>query len=409
MHRPLIFTTKDSVEELAGKRGYTVPEAVQHLLPNERISGQLFMNILCQHGCTHDAVELLCYLMNPRVLVWWALRCYDGVQEECRLALGRDGMSPEEKRKADLQAKVAEVSDTSAIEQMIRANKQLQEKQAAEAEKALAAPDGMNPAKCVDMVLREVMKAAWDMLTPEERQAVPTPEQHRKATAFWDTARKNFDKAIEPMLPRKAVPVPPEAQAVSGDAIFAEIQKKTSSIGPMVQQEMGKYFPLKLQGLPKPPSKEKTDAALQAARRWLVMPTDDNGRLASEAAALVGKEPEGLLAYLAFWCSAAMVSETGTVPGNPKLAPRGMASLLEQLALLEGGDDDYEARFLTFLRLGIECADGTSTWNSDALEAGSAAPIPPVAPLTPHTRDRSLDLFARRGFGREDTDFIPPR
>ncbi|MGN1308213.1 MAG: hypothetical protein ACI4XO_00050, partial [Akkermansia sp.] len=228
MHRPLIFTTKDSVEELAGKRGYTVPEAVQHLLPNERISGQLFMNILCQHGCTHDAVELLCYLMNPRVLVWWALRCYDGVQEECRLALERDGMSPEEKRKADLQAKVAEISDTSAIEQMIRANKQLQEKQAAEAEKALAAPDGMNPAKCVDMVLREVMKATWDMLTPEERQAVPTPEQHRKATAFWDTARKNFDKAIEPMLPRKAVPVPPEVQAVSGDAIFAEIQKKTS-------------------------------------------------------------------------------------------------------------------------------------------------------------------------------------
>ena len=54
MHRPLIFTTKDSVEELAGKRGYTVPEAVQHLLPNERISGQLFMNILCQHGCTHS-------------------------------------------------------------------------------------------------------------------------------------------------------------------------------------------------------------------------------------------------------------------------------------------------------------------------------------------------------------------
>ncbi|MGN1309299.1 MAG: DUF6931 family protein, partial [Akkermansia sp.] len=177
---------------------------------------------------------------------------------------------------------------------------------------------------------------------------------------------------------------------------------KTSSIGPMVQQEMGKYFPLKLQGLPKQPSKEKTDAALQAARRWLVMPTDDNGRLASEAAALVGKEPEGLLAYLAFWCSAAMVSETGTVPGNPKLAPRGMASLLEQLALLEGGDDDYEARFLTFLRLGIECADGTSTWNSDALVAGTAAPIPPVAPLTPHTRDRSLDLFARRGFGREN-------
>lgn len=60
-----------------------------------------------------------------------------------------------------------------------------------------------------------------------------------------------------------------------------------------------------------------------------------------------------------------MKTETGMAPATPALPPKGIASTLLQLALLEGGDMDYDARYREFLRLGIECADGTSTWDAE--------------------------------------------
>ena len=70
----------------------------------------------------------------------------------------------------------------------------------------------------------------------------------------------------------------------------------------------------------------------------------------------------------------------------------GLSKTLLQLALLEGGDMDYDTRYAKFLELGIQCADGTCTWD----EHGE--PVRSDAEETRRSDDR--DLRARSGFGR---------
>ena len=80
--KPLIFADKGNVEELVRVKGYEIPEDAESLLPTPKISGELFLSILCQTGYTEEAVKLLAYMINPRVGLWWVIRCYDAVKED---------------------------------------------------------------------------------------------------------------------------------------------------------------------------------------------------------------------------------------------------------------------------------------------------------------------------------------
>ena len=134
---------------------------------------------------------------------------------------------------------------------------------------------------------------------------------------------------------------------------------------------------------------------MQAALRWLLVPSDENGQLACQAAIAAQSGPESMLAYAAFWSSTNLKTETGIAPTNPALPPLGISKTLLQLALLEGGDMDYDERYRKFLELGIECADGTCTWDEHGNPVRSKAP----SANTSAADDRIFRT--RSGFGRQ--------
>ncbi|MGN0873865.1 MAG: DUF6931 family protein [Akkermansia sp.] len=390
--KPLIFADKGNVEELVRVKGYEIPEDAESLLPTPKISGELFLSILCQTGYTEEAVKLLAYMINPRVGLWWVIRCYDAVKEDIRNDFERDGKTPAQRRAAKVDAMVKELTDTSDIDKLIEEHKAYMAEAEAKIKAEAEAAKPVNPAEAVMNEITQILDAIRKLDLPEEMKLPPTPESEAAFKKFEADLANAFKEGMADLIPAKETPMPPELERISGDNIFAKLQEKTDRIRPEIDKEMGKYFPLKLKGLPKPPSKASLNAAVDAARRWLLVPSDENGQLACNAAIKAKSGPESMLAYAAFWSSAVLVTETGRVPGNRALPPIGFNGVLSQLAQEEGGDLDYDARYLLFLRLGLECATGTSTWNINARESEKPATPEPAPTGNP---------WVRQGFGRE--------
>ncbi len=394
--RPLIFLEKDSVELLCRQKGFRLVEDMEPLLPSPQVGGELFLLILLQNGKMPEAVEVMSHLIAPRVGVWWALRCYRSVTEDVRKDFEKDGLTPQARRQKRTDDMVKELSDTSEIEDMIEEHHQVMEKYRKEAEEEIMAQKPLSPAEVVlgkIQAFGDAMKALYpDIDAPPE--VPPSPEVRDMAERIRQEVARQVDARMAPFVKKEAEPMPPEFDRVSGERIFAKIREKGEAVKPAIDAEMAKYFPLKLKGLPPKASQAKKDAAVAAALRWLLVPSDDNGKLACEAAVAAQSGPESMLAFAAFWSSTNLKTETGLVPTNPALPPMGISKTLLQLALMEGGEMDYDARYEEFLRIGIECADGTSTWDEYGNEVRAEEGAPPA------TRDD--DVFGRRsGFGRD--------
>ena len=390
--KPLIFADKSSIEDLIRAKGYELPEHVESLLPTPKISGELFLSILCQTGYTEEAVKLLACMINPRVGLWWVIRCYDAVKEDIRNDFARDGKTPAQRRAAKVDAMVKELTDTSDIDKLVEEHKAFMADAEAKIKAEAEAAKPVNPAEAIMNEITQILEDIRKLDIPAEMKLPPTPETEVAFKQFEADLTSAIKQSMAAVLPAEEAPMPPEMERISGDNIFAKLKEKTDRVKPAIDKEMGKYFPLKLKGLPKPPSQTSLRAAVDAARRWLLVPSDENGRLACNAAIKAKSGPESMLAYAAFWSSAVMVTETGEVPGNRALPPIGFTGVLSQLAQEEGGDLDYDARYLLFLRLGLECATGTSTWDINARETEH-----PKAPA-PTPIDNP---WVRQGFGRE--------
>ncbi len=392
--RPLVFLRKASVEELCRSQKYELSDELEELLPLPQVSAEMFLAILIRSGKIPEAVELLAQLMLPRVALWWALRCYRAVKEDIRNDFEKDGLTPDERQEKRVQDMVAELSDTSDIEALIEEHHKVMEEQRREAEEQARALKPLNPAQVISLKLdgfRQAMEAIGLPLSPG--RSLTAAEQEAQ-----DRAEQSIVQAVElklkPLMPPEPPPLPPELERVSGQRIFDKIREKAGAIKPALDKEMARHFPLKLKGLPPKPPQKKREAAVAAAERWLLAPTDANGQLACEAGVAAKGGPEGMLAYTAFWSSTNMATETGMAPANPVLPPLGVSKTLLQLALLEGGELDYDARYELFLKLGLACADGSSTWDEHGRE------VREQDPQEADTREQDM-LRRRSGFGRD--------
>ncbi len=337
----------------------------------------------------------MCHLILPRVSIWWALCCYRAVKEDIRLDFEKDGLTPEQRRMKKVNDLIEQLSDTTEIDQMVEDHKKVMGEYAQNMEKQLKEKGPLSPIAVVAQKLDEFQRAM-------EATGIEFPTGNStlspQAQAFQSRAKKALMKELEkkmaPLIPPSTPPEnPPELERVSGDRIFEKIKEKTDAVKTAIDEEMAKHFPLKLNGLPQKASQAKKDNALMAAQRWLLAPTDDNGQLACQAGIEAQNGPESMLAFSAFWCSTNLKTESGLAPSNPALPPIGISKTLLQLALLEGGEKDYEARYQEFLNIGIDCANGTSTWDVYGHEVKTKK----NAPVQQSSTD---ELQCRSGFGR---------
>ena len=367
-NRPLVMLWKESLETLCKTRGYEPTDEVETFFPTHAITPELALVILLTHNRVEDAVNLLASAIMPRVGVWWAYRCMEMVQKDIAQDFAKDGLTPKERRAKAHKELVDKLTDRSDIDAMIAAQKEAEAKLVKELEEKARKREYLNPlervqlkmhwAKQMQMMLKRDYPA--EVLNEEPGPAALAMRQRKEAAL---AAFRQYVDAV------KNPPPPPEVPAdiPRSSRIFDAIRAKCAAIKPAVDKEMAKYFPLKLHGIPAPPSKERISAAKDAALRWLLVPSDENGQRACQAAIAAKQGPESMLAYAAFWSSTNLKTETGMAPANPALPPMGISKTLLQLALLEGGDMDYDERYRRFLEMGIECADGSSTWNGKAI------------------------------------------
>jgi hypothetical protein len=118
-------------------------------------------------------------------------------------------------------------------------------------------------------------------------------------------------------------------------------------------------------------------AAVEAAERWAVAPTDDNRRaafLAAEAADF--GTPAGCAAAAAFWSGGSMAPPKLTaVPPAEHLMPGAVVNAV-QLATLYPEPEKAAEKYLHFLALAVEVAAGKNRWKEDTPAPG-AQPVPP--------------------------------
>lgn len=355
---------KESLETLCKTRGYEPTDEVETFFPTHAITPELALVILLTHNRVEDAVSLLASAMMPRVGVWWAYRCMEMVQKDIAQDFAKDGLSPRERREKANKELVAKLTDMSDIQAMIAEQKKTEEKVVKELTEKVRQRAYLNPIERTQLKLlwaQKMLERLPGFLPPQAADA-PDGQLTQKLRPQMEHAMEDFKSRVahllNPQMPPPPDDIPPSSR------IFDAVRAKTAQIKPAVDKEMAKHFPLKLHGIPEPPSKEKISAAKEAALRWLLVPSDENGQRACQAAIAAKKGPESMLAFTAFWSSTNMKTETGMAPANPALPPKGIVSTLLQLALLEGGDMDYDERYRQFLKLGIECADGTSTWRA---------------------------------------------
>lgn len=388
---------REELRALYASYAYEPDDETRELYPTDRISAELALQILLTQDMTEEAVNLMASAIMPRVGVWWAYLCLQMVFEDIRKDFEKDGLTPRERRAKKVEAMVKELSDTSDIDKKVEAHRQATEAYVKELEEAAKNQGYLNPLERMAAKMQwldKEFKIFKKKLPPgsfdERSDTDGNSALEKMVSERLDSIKASWNRRFEQLEKDDKLP----EGMPNTDDIFEAIRKKTGAIGPAVDKEMAKHFPLKLRGLPKPVSPARKTAAVEAALRWLLVPSDENGKLACDAAMAAKAGPESMLAYTAFWASTNLVTETGVAPTNLALPPMGISKTLLQLALMEGGEMDYDARYKEFLRLGIECADNTCTWDEHGKvvrHGGGEAP--------PRREDHVFRT--RYGFGRE--------
>lgn len=104
-------------------------------------------------------------------------------------------------------------------------------------------------------------------------------------------------------------------------------------------------------------------ATLEAVRRWIVEPTDENRRAANEAAEAIEYEtPAGMAGLAAFMCGETMgPADAPAAPPPPGGAAKAITGCV-CMAAAEGDPAGIGARFEQFIARGLERADKGKVW-----------------------------------------------
>ncbi|QSH41539.1 hypothetical protein P0136_07495 [Lentisphaerota bacterium ZTH] len=402
--KPLIMLDFTTVQDAINKNAYEPDEDVEKLI-SENMTSERLIALLRSKGMVKEACDFMSFCVNRRVGVWWAYLCVETVNKEIEEEYKRNPLTFEERQKKEVKERVAEWKDTSeldAIKDQYMGNisnfKASMDK--------LSGPritDPKDPLKGTqDLIHSQMDKNSLDFSVKEIQKAIGNmdPKAVSEARDLLNKGYAKYEarhgihplKAIEQELMKGIAPEPVPEDTSLRDKYFATIQSKIESIKQYINDSMGKHFPLNIPGLPKQASKEKIDGALFAAKRWILAPTDANGKIAMDSARKVASEPEGFCALSAFWsCTNLTPGEKTQVVPPPGLYSNGIKSTVFMCAMKKGGNKKYDERYEDFFNIGIDCVCGIKTWD-EAWKKEAARIV---------GKDNSKNLESQYGFGRE--------
>ncbi|QSH41541.1 hypothetical protein P0136_07485 [Lentisphaerota bacterium ZTH] len=375
--KPLVLLEYETVQETIEHNAYKPDEDIESFIHPD-ITTEEFLASLAISEKLKEACDYLSSSVNRRVGVWWAYRCIKELHKEIEEENKKNPLPPKERRKKAIDKKIAELGDMSELNAIEKQNEAAGAK-LKESMGKLAAPDmaDSDPMKALHSKIQGgldnelgSMNAAKSSL--EKMINGASPEVKAAAQRNFDQsmvmfkAKHGFDfKERLDFLIKKAV-FPPEIKPDNSKAeqYFGIVESRVKATKDFIEGELKKYFPLKIPGLPKTPSKQKYDEALNAARRWVLTPTDENGKIACDIGNPVAQKPEGVCALAAYWSSTDLMPESKhPVPPPPGLAAKGVSTTVYMCAMAEGGSKSYDERYLDYYKIGVDCACGIDTWD----------------------------------------------
>ncbi|MCP3965307.1 MAG: hypothetical protein GY750_06290 [Lentisphaerae bacterium] len=405
--RPLIMLDFKTPQEAIEKNAYEPDDDVAPLIKDNMTSEQL-IGFLKSKGMIKEACDFMANCVNRRVGVWWAYSCIKAVNKEIEEEFKKNPLSFEEKQKKDAEKKIAEWSDTSEL-------KAIEDEFMAKGDKikkdigSIAGPkitDPSNPMRSAQRLINEQTQNNSIDFSLNEIDSVVSkmdPKKVSEARNIMERAFARYEtkhginplKAVEQEITKAVAPDPIPEDTSLRDKYYGIIKQRVEAVEQHINQEMGKHFPLKIPGLPKPPEKSKIDDALFAVKRWILTPTDENGLIAMNSHKPALQEPEGICALAAYWsCSNLTPGEKSQVVPPPGLYSNGIKTSVYMCAMKKGGSKTYDERYDEYFDIGIECVTGVRTWDK-AWKKKSATTV---------IEDNPNNLESAYGFGREEPE-----
>ncbi|QSH41411.1 hypothetical protein P0136_08185 [Lentisphaerota bacterium ZTH] len=401
--RPLIMLDFETPQDAIKNNNYKPDEDVEPFIKENMTSEQLIL-VLRNKGMTKEACDFMSYCVNRRVGVWWAYSCVDAVNTEIEEEQKKCPLTFEEKVKKDVEQKMAGWKDTSELDAIKDQylNKADSFKAKLDQLNGPEATDPNDPLKKIQDLLKQKSKNSnLDSSMSELESVIASidPEQRRAAQNILDKTYANYEakhgihpfKEIEEKLKKAVMPEPMPEDTTMKDQFYGKIQEKIDSIKQYIENTMGKHFPLDIPGLPKKASREKIDEALFAVKRWILTPTDENGKIALDSHKPAVQEPEGVCALAAYWsCANLTPGEKTQLIAPPGLYSVGVKNTVFMCAMKKGGSKKYAERYEEYFNIGIDCVSGVKTWDKEWKKK----------PAESVEEDDSNGLNSAYGFGR---------
>lgn len=385
--KPLVFFEGNTVEDVVLKTGYQCKdEDARKLYKLDTRATEYFEMLLQNKDFNKEAIQFFSSAVNPRVRIWWGYQCVKATFEEINLnpkaKVGAKQMAEEAANdpahKALLSLKPEDfkhppkivdgvnLSDptswdppslnsdgTLSVFPKVLAESPLRKKSGVE---LFFEQRAQGLASMPDEIREKFLKKEAEELVAAQESLGMTPEE--LASKLNDTRQM-------------AKGTPPESPFASLEGKFADSKAALDkSLGEMKKRVAG----MKEQLPNKPPRKmagsSNSMSALEAAKDWLILPSEENAQKALEIGKVCknNEKPAGLLAQSAFWSGISLAPPgKPVVPPPPKLPARSVATAMVIAAHLPGGTKSPDERFADYLKIGIESAQGIRTWENQIL------------------------------------------
>ncbi|QSH40747.1 hypothetical protein P0136_11660 [Lentisphaerota bacterium ZTH] len=402
--RPLIMLDFDTPQKAISKNAYEPDDDVEALITNNMTSEQLIL-VLREKNMLKEACDFIAHCVNRRVGVWWAYSCVEAINKEVEEENKKNPLTFEEKVKKEVKGKIAGWTDKTEIEALKKQYNGKIDKFKQNLNR-LDGPEIKDP----DDPLKELQELLKNKNSDKHLEnanhefanflSSVDPGQLHIAQRILDKAYANYEAkhGINPMEEirqkvRKAIlPEKIPEDSTIRDQVYGKVEERIKDIRQYIQSTMNKHFPLKIPGLPKTKrSKSKIDAALYAVKRWILTPTDENGKIALDSHKAAFQQPEGLCALAAYWsCANLTPGEKTQLVSPPGLYSSGIKNTIFMCAMKKGGSKKYEERYEEYFNIGIDCISGVKTWDKEWKNK----------PAKVASDGNSNNLNASYGFGR---------
>lgn len=328
------------VVDVVANENYKIPFEQQELANNNPQSED-FVKALSEAGLYKEACEFLSYNMHNRSLVWWGYCCVLSMEKEhliCPIE-ERDIADIGKPKPFEIPEWAKEIEEDGEIspETQAEIDKAINElKATAEEAKKRVPPEIME-------MFEEAKKIVYDEIRAEIGM---DPEEMLQAAVENFKKQKDFD-----IIDYENSPI-----FKAEKELKAKIEKMRQETVDTIKSAVPKK--------PKEQIKIESTNAMNATYSYIVAPNDINAKQCLDLGNLCPDVPEGLLSLVAFWSYGNMMPGTDNVIKTPPgLASNGFNSLLNMLALQQGGTRKYKERLEHYFEIGKQVGFGRNNWS----------------------------------------------